>query len=865
MLIPWGHDSSQIRRRPWVTYGLAGVCLLAFIVTSAQTARPWAEADQKLEEAFNYWQAHPYLEGNDRLTRQFWDLGDDDFAYWEEETGGIVPDALTIEVEQAELRILMTEEREIRATDPWMQFGLVPDRPQAAGLFAHMFMHAGWLHLLGNLWFLILSGPYIEDRFGRGLFLTFYLASGLAGAALFAGLDGSGTPLIGASGAVSGVLGAFLVCSMRIKIKFFYWIIWPGTFSAPAWMMLPLWFASELVSALSAPSGDPVAYWAHVGGFGFGAVAAFAIRRAGVEGMLSRELGQLDPETGSPLLDATRLAIREGRLDEAISGASDALADGNADPAAVTAYLEAVHAAGRECDVAPTLVEHFWSAVEWRKKDAAIALWEALAAQNVTPSGRGEPLLQVSGWLRGAGMGGEANVAMKAALAVADPALAVRIARAARRHDPVLVTRAADRVLAAPEVAGPDRKAMQALRGEARKEASRRGWILLEAGDRVEKGRGRAVRVPVDPPQTVRVDRSSSPAAPASDYEDEILGNVGEDAGADLFDAKVAAVPSDDSDLDLTGNGATEEATQAFSAASGPSSLAPGEAIDISDILGESEEAPVRLPDPQVAGTDAFLDSLHASLESDGLADGQLLAVSEEELTDEPPSPDLGHTEGMLFEAAGTDLAGDLDSTALDLRAQPPDPLSASGADTRVMSSAESGPASEAESSVGMEAAGSTSLDEDFVVLDAEKEEEPAPRRLQVMTAVPLGLDATHVTLDVEGRGRSRLALERIDAVSSAGVGGLSDTGKPVLVIDLCLNWTGHDDLQLVRLRSDGFDPRRLVDAEGSSLKALRALAALLVLRCRGVSLPPETEPDPPFRIYPDAETYQREVLRVTC
>ena len=190
------------------------------------------------------------------------------------------------------------------------------------------------------------------------MFSMFYLASGLAGAALFAGMDGGETPLIGASGAVSGVLGAFLVCSMKIRIKFFYWVIWPGTFSAPAWIMLPLWFASELVSALSAPAGDPVAYWAHVGGFGFGAIAALAIRRLGVEGMVSSGLGELDADSGSPLLDTTRLAIRDGRMDEAIAGANDALADGEADPAAVRAYLEAVHAAGREHDVVPTLIEH---------------------------------------------------------------------------------------------------------------------------------------------------------------------------------------------------------------------------------------------------------------------------------------------------------------------------------------------------------------------------------------------------------------------------------------------------------------------------------------------------------------------------
>ncbi len=98
--------------------------------------------------------------------------------------------------------------------------------------------------------------------------------------------------------------------------------------------------------------------------------------------------------------------------------------------------------------------------------------------------------------------------------------------------------------------------------------------------------------------------------------------------------------------------------------------------------------------------------------------------------------------------------------------------------------------------------------------------------------------------------------------MSAAGIQGLTSTGKPVLVIDLCLNWTRHDDLQLVRLRSDGFDPRKLVDAEGSPLKALRAFAALLATRSRGVVLPADFAPDAPFRIFADAAAYELEVLR---
>jgi hypothetical protein len=334
---------------------------------------------------------------------------------------------------------------------------------------------------------------------------------------------------------------------------------------------------------------------------------------------------------------------------------------------------------------------------------------------------------------------------------------------------------------------------------------------------------------------------------PVVDYEDEILGDHDAGAGADLFDAKVAAVPDDDDELELSslGDNAHEDPAyaEAETVAVTPSALAPGEAIDISDILGDDEpEAPVQLPDPQAAGGEAFIDSLHAALSSEGLSDRDLLEETGSELTPEPEAVDLGKPDAALFEAAGVDLAGD------------PEVGGSNEISSPLLPAVKSAPMPTTDAS--------TSFDEDLLVLDAEKEEATPPRRLKVMSAVPLGIDATHVTLDVDGRGRSRLAFERIDGVSTAGVSGLSDTGKPVLVIDLCLNWTGHDDLQVVRLRSDAFDPRRLVDADGSPLKALRALASLLVMRCRGVSLPPEAEPDAPFRIYPDPETYQLEVLR---
>ena len=114
-----------------------------------------------------------------------------------------------------------------------------------------MFLHGGWLHLFGNLLLLFLTGPFIEDRWGRPAFLAFYLAAGLAAAGLFvARFPELSLPLIGASGAIAGCMGAFLVRFFRTRMQYFYWFgIFVGTFSAPAWLMLPLWFGNELLMA----------------------------------------------------------------------------------------------------------------------------------------------------------------------------------------------------------------------------------------------------------------------------------------------------------------------------------------------------------------------------------------------------------------------------------------------------------------------------------------------------------------------------------------------------------------------------------------------------------------------------------------
>ena len=168
-----------------------------------------------------------------------------------------------------------------------MQWAFVPRRfmgdpiADAPTLFSSMFMHAGWLHLGGNMLYLWIFGDNVEDRFGHITFLIFYLLCGLAatGAQLSFSL-GSGVPNLGASGAIAGVLGAYLLMFPQGRVRV---LTYSRVMDVPALMAIGLWFALQLLSSVGSlaradRTGGGVAYMAHVGGFVAGLVLGLLFR-----------------------------------------------------------------------------------------------------------------------------------------------------------------------------------------------------------------------------------------------------------------------------------------------------------------------------------------------------------------------------------------------------------------------------------------------------------------------------------------------------------------------------------------------------------------------------------------------------------
>jgi membrane associated rhomboid family serine protease len=217
------HDENETQRPPYVTMALIALNALAWLVLQGAGA------------------ALP-------LARSVCDLG----LIPAELTGALPPGA----------RFPMGEGL-VCVTDPGRQ---------TVNLITSMFLHGSWMHLLGNMWFLWLFGNNIEDSMTRVRFVAFYLLCGL-GAALAQVMaePASAIPMVGASGAISGVMGAYLVLFPRVRV---FTIVPLGFYvtniALPAWVMLFYWaflqFAGGVTSVLSAQTGG-VAFWAHLGGF----------------------------------------------------------------------------------------------------------------------------------------------------------------------------------------------------------------------------------------------------------------------------------------------------------------------------------------------------------------------------------------------------------------------------------------------------------------------------------------------------------------------------------------------------------------------------------------------------------------------
>ncbi|RPI10081.1 MAG: rhomboid family intramembrane serine protease, partial [Zetaproteobacteria bacterium] len=273
VLIPIGHEDQRVTRLPWVTILLVVANVAVFLLTDQIVRRQSADTRQRVHEIVRYASDRPYLNVPPEIRR-------------------IVPSSPprtdlsldTILKEQSRLDVMWEEFEAATKHTVFRRFGYIPAEPDLLALLTSMFLHGGWLHLLSNMLFLWLAGASLEERWGRLFYTPLYFAGGVAAALTHAVMNPhSAIPMVGASGAIAALMGAFLVRLSMTRIRFFYWfLIVRGTFVMPAYVALPLWLLQQFAMARSGAAGR-IAVWAHIGGFLFGVLVAIVVKLTDLE------------------------------------------------------------------------------------------------------------------------------------------------------------------------------------------------------------------------------------------------------------------------------------------------------------------------------------------------------------------------------------------------------------------------------------------------------------------------------------------------------------------------------------------------------------------------------------------------------
>ncbi len=385
MIIPIGHEQTELRRFPVLTLLVMLVCTGVFLKTWLGYGEVLNEIDGARSAALEYFSERPYLELDEADAALL-------FPAMTEEARELRIHTLRrdyprrvfdfqVRSDQPALDQHMTELRAAWAAEPYQYWGHTPESPTLRGFFGHMWLHGGWLHLIGNMLFLFVSGYIIEEVWGRPLFTGLYLSSGLVSAAFFSFMHpGLSLPLVGASGAVAGLMGAFAVRFWSTRIRF-WWGIFPirlGTFSAPAWLMCGLWFGLEVLygwlsGLLGAPEQGGVAHWAHVSGFAFGFASAVVIRVSKLEErFLAPALDAKVIVQENPLVDEALDLRAAGDIDQAFDMLHDGLRKDPQNPVIGMALWELAKDQGRTGEVADRIALLIRKDVQQGRHEAAL-------------------------------------------------------------------------------------------------------------------------------------------------------------------------------------------------------------------------------------------------------------------------------------------------------------------------------------------------------------------------------------------------------------------------------------------------------------------------------------------------------------
>jgi len=331
-IVPIAHEDQRGRRWPYVTIGIIALNVLIFVFTHGQMEQEQRRAGQvqlhilelsaRYPEAVQppdvaamveaakreYPGAYSQLMAPDRRALDGWDakLLESDWSDVEA---------------SAQMAELATELDQVHRDSITWNYAFHPYHPSNVSYLTANFLHAGWLHLIFNMWFLWLAGVVLEDAWGRIVYPIFYLICGALAMVVHGGVfRGSFVPVVGASGAIAGLMGGFLARFPKTKIKLAWLILFRFyKFYVPAYIILPLWLMIQVFWGIWTGAAGGVAYWAHVGGFAFGMLGAVALRFSGLEHTLDQAIdAKVSWTADAPIVRATEL-LSENQAGAAIS------------------------------------------------------------------------------------------------------------------------------------------------------------------------------------------------------------------------------------------------------------------------------------------------------------------------------------------------------------------------------------------------------------------------------------------------------------------------------------------------------------------------------------------------------------------
>ena len=331
MLVPIGHENMSARRWPVITLGLILLNFGIFLSTHWVMERQGSQLGQVRAHILILAAIHPQLlltpEVRELVT-DFQNRDRDDWTNIQHPNSEVIDDEWAARMRrlddpaalQAEMDSFAGQYSQLMASSIDQHYAFVAAHPRPITYLTSTFLHGGWWHLIGNMWFLWLAGFVLEDAWGRPLYLLVYLTAGAFACQFDAWANpGSIVSSLGASGAVAGLMGAFLVRFPKMKIRMMWFFdlgLFPfSRFWMRAYWLLPIWVLTEINYGMG--RGDGIGHWAHVGGFLFGGITAVALRYSGLEHTLNQAIEEKVAWTPDPEITQAGDLMEQGKFAEA--------------------------------------------------------------------------------------------------------------------------------------------------------------------------------------------------------------------------------------------------------------------------------------------------------------------------------------------------------------------------------------------------------------------------------------------------------------------------------------------------------------------------------------------------------------------